>query len=331
MTLGMLQVVFSKNKSRKIWASCRQCPCHHSEVLCQDIFLFIRSPSCGCSLPISPDTFPRTQILQDLYSRFKQSCQVTKSLLGAVAASSSSFVRIRRSCSHNLLLDYSLVNTRPEPPSTTHHLFELNSMTASTSSSSSSSSSNVTVTSQSGAEIEVPSELLCPITHQIMVNPMISRGGHNFERSAILSWLAQSDKCPLTRSPMSPSDLISNRSLKAIIKGWRIQHDVPEPTPEELKEVKCGIVTFLHVSPAKHGELVSRSSEYQTAEAVARAAARRHRRRQQQRRSSSHNHDNREEAPLGTEATAPEAPAPRGSGEGRLRFVSRILAAAGRE
>ena len=200
-------------------------------------------------------------------------------------------------------------------------------MTAS--SSAFSSSSNVTVTSQSGAEIEVPSDFLCPITHQIMVNPMISRGGHNFERSAILSWLGQSDKCPLTRSPMKPSDLISNGSLKAIIKGWRIQQDVPEPTPEELDEVKCGIVTFLHVSSAKHGELVARSSEYQTAEAEVRAAARRNRRRQ--RRIGHNHHNNREEASVETEATAPVVPASRGSGEGRLCFVSRIFAPAGRE
>jgi U-box domain len=73
-----------------------------------------------------------------------------------------------------------------------------------------------------------PSEFLCPITMELMVQPMATRHGQNFEKSAIVAWLHQgSDVCPLTRKPLKISDLIHNHCLAAKIQLWRHVHGIP--------------------------------------------------------------------------------------------------------
>jgi U-box domain len=68
----------------------------------------------------------------------------------------------------------------------------------------------------------VPTEFLCPITMEIMDYPVLSRHGHNFERSAIVAWIeAGSGVCPMTRLPMKMSDLINNNALLREIEQWR--------------------------------------------------------------------------------------------------------------
>jgi hypothetical protein len=80
---------------------------------------------------------------------------------------------------------------------------------------------------------DVPQDFLCPITLQVMNLPLISRHGHNFERSAILKWLGHSSLCPLTRKPLRPSDLFPNCHLEQRIRFWRLNNDVKEESKEE--------------------------------------------------------------------------------------------------
>jgi U-box domain len=69
----------------------------------------------------------------------------------------------------------------------------------------------------------IPPEFICPITLQLMDFPMVSKQGHSFERAAILNWISSTRHscCPLTRLPMSYSDLRPNRRLFNKIEKWR--------------------------------------------------------------------------------------------------------------
>jgi hypothetical protein len=97
-----------------------------------------------------------------------------------------------------------------------------------------------TATVADGSEVAIPSLFICPITLQVMVDPLMTRTGLNFERAAIFSWLDQgSGSCPLTRKPLTASDLITNRRLKTRIRIWRANNGIPEPTEEEMAAVKC--------------------------------------------------------------------------------------------
>jgi U-box domain len=70
-------------------------------------------------------------------------------------------------------------------------------------------------------EEKIPADFFCPITHQVMQDPLLSRYGQSYERHAILTWLeGHGNACPLTRQPMAVSDLIQNRALKSKIRVW---------------------------------------------------------------------------------------------------------------
>ena len=71
---------------------------------------------------------------------------------------------------------------------------------------------------------ETPEEFFCPITLNIMKQPLVNRAGHNFERHAILEWINNKEEkgedavCPLTRRPIKRSDFIRNRTLELRIQ-----------------------------------------------------------------------------------------------------------------
>ncbi|KAJ8748436.1 hypothetical protein K2173_003331 [Erythroxylum novogranatense] len=62
----------------------------------------------------------------------------------------------------------------------------------------------------------------CPITKDVMVDPVETSSGQTFERSAIEKWLADGNKfCPLTMNPLDPSILRPNRTLRQSIEEWK--------------------------------------------------------------------------------------------------------------
>jgi len=67
----------------------------------------------------------------------------------------------------------------------------------------------------------VPDEFLCPITREIMTDPVIASDGFSYERSAISGWI-ESGKItsPMTNSPLSNPTLTPNRSLKNAIMRY---------------------------------------------------------------------------------------------------------------
>lgn len=42
-------------------------------------------------------------------------------------------------------------------------------------------------------DIVVPIEFICPITNEVMIQPLMTRQGQNFERNAIIAWLQIGD------------------------------------------------------------------------------------------------------------------------------------------
>jgi hypothetical protein len=114
----------------------------------------------------------------------------------------------------------------------------------------------LTATVADRSEVEIPSNFICPITLQVMVDPLMTRAGLNFERAAIFSWLEQgSGSCPLTRKPLAAPDLITNRRLKTHIRIWRRNNGIPEPTEEEMAAAECKLVGFrLKISGDKKEE-----------------------------------------------------------------------------
>lgn len=97
-------------------------------------------------------------------------------------------------------------------------------------------------------DLNIPSEFVCPLTLEIMNDPVVSRYGKNFERSSILQWLREGhDTCPLTRQPMILSDLVTDHRLRLNIYMWKKANDVEiqlfMQVPESVPDV-FGFITL---------------------------------------------------------------------------------------
>lgn len=47
----------------------------------------------------------------------------------------------------------------------------------------------------------------CPITLEIMKDPVKTIYGHRYERKNIINWIKANGTCPLTRKPLRESDI----------------------------------------------------------------------------------------------------------------------------
>lgn len=73
-----------------------------------------------------------------------------------------------------------------------------------------------------------PSEHHCPITQEVMKDPVVAEDGHSYEREAILKWVNANHTSPLTRAPMS-SVVHPNQSLRLLIEEWN-EHQTYRPS-----------------------------------------------------------------------------------------------------
>ena len=74
----------------------------------------------------------------------------------------------------------------------------------------------------SGASVaaEVPDEYICPITAEIMTDPVTTLDGFTYERAAITEWLRTKDTSPKTGATLESKVLIPNYNLRSMIRSF---------------------------------------------------------------------------------------------------------------
>lgn len=83
------------------------------------------------------------------------------------------------------------------------------------------------------AQSQVPAEFTCPITTEVMEDPVILADGRSYERAAITKWLASSSRSPMTGTPLEHTHMLPNINLKALIEDWKDSHTVEAAVREE--------------------------------------------------------------------------------------------------
>ena len=69
-------------------------------------------------------------------------------------------------------------------------------------------------------QLPTPNEFICPITCDIMLDPVVASDGHSYERDAIQTVMGSGNGLsPLTREVLTPGLLIPNINLKKRIRG----------------------------------------------------------------------------------------------------------------
>jgi hypothetical protein len=75
-----------------------------------------------------------------------------------------------------------------------------------------------------------PEELRCPISLQLMYDPVIISSGQTYERVCIEKWFNDGHStCPKTQQQLAHLSLTPNYCVKALIASWCEQNDFPVP------------------------------------------------------------------------------------------------------
>ena len=114
-----------------------------------------------------------------------------------------------------------------------------------------------TITAADGTLVPVPQEFVCPLTLDIMSQPLLSREGHSYEQEAIFSWVAEHGTSPLTREPLGPAQLMRNRALETKIRLFLKQNGISEESTAD-KENATKFVGYV-VSPKMSESIKSMS------------------------------------------------------------------------
>lgn len=97
--------------------------------------------------------------------------------------------------------------------------------------------------------VQFPDDFKCPISLELMSDPVILSSGHTFDRSSIQRWLDAGHRtCPITKLPLSdPPSLIPNHALRSLISNYTLV-SLPEPQAQAKPNPHSLIQTLVSVS-----------------------------------------------------------------------------------
>ena len=90
--------------------------------------------------------------------------------------------------------------------------------------------------------MKIPEFCICPITQEIMREPVFVLSGHSFEKEAILEWFAKGNtKNPLTGQLLQLKTVLPNYSLKNAIDYVKNQLQIPLQNTEYFTDIKKAV------------------------------------------------------------------------------------------
>eukprot|EP01028_Stygiella_incarcerata_P014414 TRINITY_DN954_c1_g1_i1.p1 TRINITY_DN954_c1_g1~~TRINITY_DN954_c1_g1_i1.p1 ORF type:complete len:632 (+),score=154.74 TRINITY_DN954_c1_g1_i1:87-1982(+) len=75
-------------------------------------------------------------------------------------------------------------------------------------------------------DVNVPSHFLCPISLEMMTDPVVCADGHTYSRASIMRWLKENDRSPMTGEQLPHSFLTPNFTLRSMIVEFREKHGI---------------------------------------------------------------------------------------------------------
>lgn len=109
--------------------------------------------------------------------------------------------------------------------------------------------------------IEIPDAFVCPITQELMTDPVVTRYGQSYERSAIVEWIAAGKDCPMTRQKLSLSGIITNHSLRAQIRQWQVKNELDITLITHDPVERMGLYGYFMIPKAEKIDETERSTD----------------------------------------------------------------------
>ena len=97
--------------------------------------------------------------------------------------------------------------------------------------------------------LTVPKDFCCPISLDLMRDPVIISTGQTYDRSSISRWMDEGHtSCPKTGQTLAHTRLVPNRALRNLIVQWCSAHGIPLDPPEAMDSM---VETFASACPTK--------------------------------------------------------------------------------
>uniref|UniRef100_J3N0N5 U-box domain-containing protein n=1 Tax=Oryza brachyantha TaxID=4533 RepID=J3N0N5_ORYBR len=79
-------------------------------------------------------------------------------------------------------------------------------------------------------ELPVPPEFRCPISLELMRDPVVGPTGITYDRAGIEAWLlaagaGTTTTCPVTKGDLRADDLVPNHALRRVIQAWCVNRE----------------------------------------------------------------------------------------------------------
>ncbi|KAK9945059.1 hypothetical protein M0R45_010591 [Rubus argutus] len=98
--------------------------------------------------------------------------------------------------------------------------------------------------------IPIPPYFRCPLSSELMLDPVIVASGQTYERSSIQKWLDHGlIICPKTRQQLTHTNLIPNYTFKAMIESWCQDNNIKLPTNSDCTNAITVSSPSGHISP----------------------------------------------------------------------------------
>ncbi|XP_020083367.1 U-box domain-containing protein 4 isoform X1 [Ananas comosus] len=106
--------------------------------------------------------------------------------------------------------------------------------------------------------IPIPADFCCPLSLELMSDPVIVASGQTYERAFIKKWLDLGlTVCPKTRQTLVHTNLIPNYTVKALIANWCESNDIKLPDPVKSLNLSLPSAFLVDSSPNERADCPS--------------------------------------------------------------------------
>ncbi|TKY63621.1 U-box domain-containing protein 16 [Spatholobus suberectus] len=101
---------------------------------------------------------------------------------------------------------------------------------------------NVTLRRNHSSELVIPADYRCPISLELMRDPVVVATGQTYDRVSIKLWMDSGhNTCPKTGQTLSHTDLIPNRVLRNMIATWCREQRIPFEAEAVAGKINGGV------------------------------------------------------------------------------------------
>ncbi|KAL4377529.1 hypothetical protein GQ457_02G008140 [Hibiscus cannabinus] len=130
--------------------------------------------------------------------------------------------------------------------------------------------------SETSSPVPIPADFCCPLSLELMTDPVIVASGQTYERAFIKNWIDLGlTVCPKTRQTLSHANLIPNYTVKALIANWCESNNVKlsSPMKSSLNQSYPLLVATERGLPRDSNNFTPRSSQPLSPESQSRGQA----------------------------------------------------------